>query len=56
MWVYLHSLDQTIDKLDEIQRMKKENPEIDNKQLMSLAASRWKEHKAKTEEAETPKE
>lgn len=32
---------------DEIQRMKKENPEIDNKQLMSMAASRWKEHKAK---------
>lgn len=34
---------------EEIHRMKKENPEIDNKQLMSLAASKWKEHKAQTE-------
>lgn len=33
---------------EEIQRMKKENPSVDNKQLMSLAAARWKEHKEKT--------
>lgn len=32
---------------DEIQRMKKENPSVDNKQLMSLAASKWKDFKEK---------
>lgn len=32
---------------DEIQRMKKENPSVDNKQLMSLAAAKWREYKEK---------
>lgn len=31
---------------EEIQKIRQENPEVDNKQLMSLAASRWKDHKA----------
>lgn len=30
---------------EEIQRIKNSNTNVDNKQLMSLAASRWKEHK-----------
>ena len=30
---------------EEIQRIKAEKGNVDNKQLMSLAASRWKEHK-----------
>jgi hypothetical protein len=30
---------------EEIQRIKNSNTDVDNKQLMSLAASRWKEHK-----------
>ena len=32
---------------EEIQRIRTENPNTDNKQLMSIAASRWKEHKEK---------
>lgn len=32
---------------EEIQRIRSENPNTDNKQLMSIAASRWKEHKEK---------
>lgn len=32
---------------EEIQRIRVENPNTDNKQLMSIAASRWKEHKEK---------
>ncbi len=35
---------------EEIQRIRQENPNVDNKQLMTLAASRWKEHKEKTQE------
>jgi hypothetical protein len=33
---------------EEIQRIKADKGNVDNKQLMSLAASRWKEHKALT--------
>jgi len=32
---------------EEIQRIKAENSGVDNKQFMSIAASRWKEHKEK---------
>ncbi len=35
---------------EEIQRIRQENPSVDNKQLMSMAAARWKEHKEKTQE------
>lgn len=31
---------------DEIAKIRLENPEVDNKKLMSLAAARWKDHKA----------
>ena len=34
---------------DEIQKIKQENPDVDRKQLMSLAAARWKDHKASLE-------
>jgi hypothetical protein len=34
---------------DEIARIREANPDVDNKQLMSLAASKWKEHKAMNE-------
>ncbi len=30
---------------DEIAKIRQETPDVDNKQLMSLAAARWKEHK-----------
>lgn len=30
---------------DEIAKIREENPDVDNKQLMSLAAARWKDHK-----------
>jgi hypothetical protein len=38
---------------EEIARIREENPSVDNKLLMSLAAARWKDHKEKiaTEEA-----
>lgn len=36
---------------NEIAKIREENPEVDNKQLMSLAASRWKEHKEKASES-----
>jgi hypothetical protein len=32
---------------EEIQRIKAEDPNVDTKQLMSMAASRWKQHKEK---------
>ena len=32
---------------DEIAKIREENPNVDNKQLMSLAAARWKDHKEK---------
>lgn len=32
---------------EEIQKIRAEDPNVDNKQLMSIAASRWKEHKEK---------
>lgn len=32
---------------EEIAKIREENPEVDNKQLMSIAAARWKEHKEK---------
>lgn len=35
---------------EEIQRIREENPNVDNKQLMSLAASKWKEHKEKNKD------
>lgn len=31
---------------DAIQKIRAEDPNVDKKQLMSLAAARWKEHKA----------
>lgn len=30
---------------EEIAKIRQENPNVENKQLMSLAAARWKEHK-----------
>ena len=30
---------------EEIARIRQENPAVDNKQLMSMAAARWKTHK-----------
>jgi hypothetical protein len=38
---------------EEIARIRAENPSVDNKQLMSLAAGRWKEHKDKLSAAGT---
>ena len=35
---------------EEIQRIREENPNVDNKQLMSLAAAKWKDHKEKNKE------
>lgn len=35
---------------DEIAKIREENPDVDNKQLMSLAAARWKDHKEKTQD------
>lgn len=35
---------------EEIQKIRQESPNVDNKQLMSLAAARWKEHKEKTQQ------
>ena len=35
---------------EEIAKIRKENPDVENKQLMSLAAAKWKEHKATTTE------
>jgi hypothetical protein len=32
---------------EEIARIKKEDPNVDNKQFMSIAAERWKAHKEK---------
>lgn len=32
-----------------IQKIKEEDPNVDKKQLMSLAAARWKDHKAALE-------
>lgn len=32
---------------EEIAKIKKENPDVDNKQFMSMAAARWKDHKEK---------
>jgi YABBY protein len=32
---------------EEIAKIRQENPEADNKKLMSLAAARWKDHKEK---------
>lgn len=34
---------------DEIARIRQESPDVDNKQLMSLAAARWKQHKEQAE-------
>ena len=33
---------------DEIAKIRQENPDVDKKQLMSLAAARWNDHKQKT--------
>lgn len=41
---------------DEIARIREANPDVDNKQLMSLAASKWKEHKALTAMSEVSAE
>lgn len=39
---------------EEIAKIRQENPSVENKQLMSLAAARWKEFKA-TQASETAK-
>ncbi len=34
-----------------IAKIREENPNVDNKQLMSLAAARWKEHKQASDDS-----
>lgn len=38
---------------DAIAKIREENPDVDNKQLMSLAAARWKESKGNSETQES---
>jgi len=37
---------------EEIAKIRQENPNVENKQLMSLAAARWKEHKESVPQSE----